>query len=311
LYCKGAWATTTPETILKTSALAYFFGRELQQKLNVPVGIIVSAWGGTPAEVWIEKSRIENNPLLNKNKYNERYDWWPDAPGALYNSMIAPVVPFAVAGAIWYQGEANRNNYPIYSSLMKTLIENWRTNFNRDFPFYFVQIAPFKYTDSGNSHFLREQQEMITKTVPKTGMVVVSDLVDDINDIHPKDKLTVGKRLAAYALAEVYLQNMGEYKSPVFQSMRTEKNKLILAFDNATELKCSGKKPEHFLISGDNKNFVKADAKPEGNTVELSSEQIKIPVAASYCFDDTTRADVFNEAGLPLAPFRTSNRPNY
>ncbi|MBK6284645.1 MAG: hypothetical protein IPF54_20220 [Draconibacterium sp.] len=231
-------------------------------------------------------------------------------PGALYNSMIAPVVPFAVAGAIWYQGEANRNNYPIYSLLMKTLIENWRTNFNCDFPFYFVQIAPFNYTDSKNSHFLREQQEMVTKIVPKTGMVVVSDLVDDINDIHPKDKLTVGKRLAAYALAEVYHQNMGEYKSPVFQSIRTEKNKLILNFDNATGLKCTGIKPEHFLISGDNKNFVKADAKLEDNTVVLSSEQIKTPVAASYCFNDTTRADVFNEAGLPLAPFRTNNTEN-
>lgn len=311
LDCKGAWTTSTPETIRKTSALAYFFGRELTQKLNVPVGIIVSAWGGTPAEVWIEKSRIENNPLLNKNKYNEHYDWWPDAPGALYNSMIAPVVPFAVAGAIWYQGEANRNNYPIYSLLMKTLIENWRTNFNRDFPFYFVQIAPFNYTDSKNSHFLREQQEMGTKIVPKTGMVVVSDLVNDINDIHPKDKLTVGKRLAAYALAEVYHQNTGEYKSPVFQSLRTEKNNLILTFDNATGLKCTGIKPEHFLISGDNKNFVKADAEVKDNTVVLSSEQIKIPVAASYCFDDTTRADVYNEAGLPLAPFRTSTRQNY
>jgi sialate O-acetylesterase len=311
LDCKGTWTTATPETIRKTSALAYFFGRELQQKLDVPVGIIVSAWGGTPAEVWIEKSRIENNPLLNKNKYDERYDWWPDAPGALYNSMIAPLVPFAVAGTIWYQGEANRNNYPIYSMLMKTLIENWRTNFNRDLPFYFVQIAPFNYTDSKNSHFLREQQEIVIQTVPKTGMVVVSDLVDDINDIHPKDKLSVGKRLAAYALAEVYHQKTGEYKSPVFRAMRTEKNKLILTFNHATELKYTGTKPAHFLISGDNKNFVNADAEVKGNTVVLSSEQIKIPVAASYCFDDTTRADVFNEAGLPLAPFRTNNTENY
>lgn len=307
LDCKASWAESTPETMRKTSTLAYFFGRELQQKLNVPVGIIVSAWGGTPAEVWIEKSRIENNPALNKGKYNERYEWWPDAPGALYNSMISPVVPYGIAGAIWYQGEANRNNYQIYAPLMKTLIENWRSNFNQDFPFYLVQIAPYKYTDNGNSQFVREQQEIVTKTVPKTGLVVVSDLVDDINDIHPKDKLSVGKRLANYALAEVYHQYTNEYKSPTFQSMRIEKNKVILTFNNASGLKCTAKNPEHFMISGDGKNFIKADAKLEGNTVELSSEKIKVPVAARFCFDDTSRSDVFNSAGLPMAPFRTDN----
>jgi sialate O-acetylesterase len=307
LDCKAIWTESTPETIRKTSALAYFFGHELQQKLNFPIGIIVSAWGGTPAEVWIEKSRIENNPALNKDKYNEHYDWWPDAPGVLYNSMISPIVPYEIAGVIWYQGEANRNNYQIYSMLMKTLIENWRSSFNLGFPFYLVQIAPYKYTDNNNSQYVREQQEMVTKTVPKTGMVVISDLVDDINDIHPKDKLSVGKRLVNYALAEIYHQNANEYKSPTFQDMRIEKNKAILTFNNASGLKCTGKNPEHFMISGDNKNFVKAEAKLEGNTVVLLSEQIKIPVAARYCFDDTTRADVFNAVGLPMAPFRTDN----
>ena len=118
LTCNATWTESTTETMRSTSSLAYFFGRELQQKLNVPIGIIVSAWGGTPAEVWIEKNRIENNPMLNKYKYNEHYDWWPDSPGALYNSMIAPIIPYSVAGVIWYQGEANRNNYQIYSLLM-------------------------------------------------------------------------------------------------------------------------------------------------------------------------------------------------
>ena len=307
LTCHANWTESTPETMRSTSSLAYFFGRELQQRLNIPIGIIVSAWGGTPAEVWIEKSQIENNPILNKDKYNEHYDWWPDTPGALYNSMIAPIIPYSIAGAIWYQGEANRNNYQIYSLLMKTLIENWRKDFNQEFPFYLVQIAPFNYRDNGNSQFVREQQEMVTKTTPKTGMVVVSDLVDDINDIHPKDKYTVGKRLANFALAEVYHQNIGEYKSPTFQSIQIEGNKVFLTFINAQGLKCTGKTPEKFLISGVDKNFLKANAKIDGNTIILSSKQIKNPIAVRFCFNDSTRADVFNSVGLPMAPFRTDN----
>ena len=155
--CNATWTLCTPETMRATSAVGYFFARELQQKLNVPVGIIVSAWGGTPAEVWIEKSRIENNPELNKNKHSDDSHWWPGSPGKLYNSMIAPFVPYGIAGAIWYQGESNCENYPVYSQLMKTLIENWRADFKKDFPFYLVQIAPFDYGEKGTSQYIREQ----------------------------------------------------------------------------------------------------------------------------------------------------------
>jgi len=304
--CNATWAVCSPETMRATSAVGYFFARELQQKLNVPVGIIVSAWGGTPAEVWIEKSRIDNNPELNKAKYNEHFDGWPGTPGTLYNSMIAPVVPFGIAGAIWYQGESNCNNYPIYSHLMKTLIENWRSDFKKEFPFYLVQIAPYDYGVKGTSEYIREQQEIVTKTVPNTGMVVISDLVDNIKDIHPKNKLDVGKRLAAYALAETYKQNISAYKSPAYQSMQIEKDKVHLTFSNVLSgLKCIGKTPAKFLVAGDDKNFVSATAKIEGNTIVLSSKLVKTPVAVRFCFDDTSMPDVFSIEGLPLAPFRT------
>jgi len=304
--CNATWTVCSPETMRSTSAVGYFFARELQQKLNVPVGIVVSAWGGTPAEVWIEKSRIENNPELNKAKYNENFDWWPGTAGALYNSMIYPVVPFGIAGAIWYQGESNCGNYQIYSQLMKTLIENWRTDFRKDFPFYQVQIAPYAYGDKGTSEYLREQQEMVTKTVPNTGMVVISDLVDNIKDIHPKNKMDVGKRLANYALAETYKQNIGEYKSPSFESMKIEKDKVHLIFSNAAAgLKSTGKTPVKFMIAGDDQKFVEATAKIEGSAVILSSKLIKTPVAVRFCFDDTSMPDVFSAEGLPLAPFRT------
>ena len=304
--CKATWTASTPETMRATSAVGYFFARELQQKLNVPVGIIVSAWGGTPAEVWIEKSRVEKNPVLNKSKITENYEWWPSTAGTTYNSMIAPIVPFGIAGAIWYQGEANCGNYPIYSLLMKTLIENWREDFKKEFPFYLVQIAPYTYGDKGTSEFLREQQELVTKTVPNTGMVVISDLVDNLKDIHPKNKLDVGKRLANYALSETYKQNIGEYKSPSFESMKIEKNNVRVSFCNAAKgLKSIGKSPAKFMIAGDDQKFVEATAKIDGNTVILSSKLVKTPVAVRFCFDDAIMPDVFSTEGLPVAAFRT------
>jgi sialate O-acetylesterase len=222
--------------------------------------------------------------------------------------MIYPVTPYGIAGAIWYQGESNCGNYPIYSDLMKMLIENWRTDFKKDFPFYQVQIAPYTYGDNGTSEFLREQQEIVTKTVPNTGMVVISDLVDDVKDIHPKNKTDVGKRLANYALAETYKQNVGAYKSPSFESLKIEKDKVFISFGNATNgLKCTGKTPAKFLIAGEDQNFVVADTKIEGSAVVLSSKLVKAPVAVRFCFDDTSMPDVFSAEGLPLAPFRTDN----
>ena len=304
--CIANWSVCSPETMRATSAVGYFFARELQQKLNVPVGIIVSAWGGTPAEVWIEKSHIENNPVLNKSKYTEHFDGWPGAAGTTYNSMISPVVPYGIAGAIWYQGESNCGNYPIYSLLMKTLIDSWRVDFKKDFPFYFVQIAPYTYGPNGKSEYLREQQEMASKTIPNTGMVVISDLVDNIKDIHPKNKLDVGKRLAKYALTETYKQNMGEYKSPSYESMKIEKDKVRISFSHAAEgLRSTGKVPVKFMIAGEDQKFVPGTAKIEGSTVLISSKQIKTPVAVRFCFDDSTIPDIFSNYGLPVAPFRT------
>jgi sialate O-acetylesterase len=306
--CNAAWAVCSPETMRSTSAVGYFFARELHQKLNVPVGIIVSAWGGTPAEVWIEKSRIENKPELNENKYALNYDWWPGEPGVCYNSMIAPVVPFGIAGGIWYQGESNVNNHQIYAELMKTLIENWRANFKKEFPFYFVQIAPYNYGEEGKSEYVREQQAMVEQIVPNTGMVVISDLVDNIDDIHPRNKLDVGKRLANYTLAETYSLEVGAYKSPVYQSMQVEGNKIRLKFDHVlTGLKSAAKTPSQFLVAGEDREFVPAIAKIEGKTIVVSAKEMNNPVAVRFCFDDTLMPDVFSNEGLPLAPFRTDN----
>ena len=307
--CNATWTLCTPETMRATSAAGYFFARELQQKLNVPVGIIVSAWGGTPAEVWIEKSRIENNPELNKNKHSAiNSQWWPGSPGTLI--QFDDLRAFCSLWNCWsylVPGRIElRKLLKFIHQLMKTLIENWRADFKKDFPFYLVQIAPFDYGDKGTSEYIREQEDIVAKTVPNTGMVVITDLVDNIKDIHPKDKLNVGKRLANYALAETYKQNVGAYKSPAYQSMQVEKDKVRLTFSNIlTGLKCTAKTPERFLIAGDDQKFVPATAKIEGSTIVLSSKLVKTPVAVRFCFDDTTMPDVFSTEGLPLAPFRT------
>lgn len=304
--CMANWTVCSPETMRSTSAVAYFFAREIQQKLNVPVGIIVSAWGGTPAEVWIEKSRVLNDPVLNKGKVTSHFEWWPTEAGVLYNSMIAPVIPYSIAGAIWYQGEANIENYSIYSSLLKTLVDNWRADFKKDFPFYLVQIAPYTYGATSNAPYLREQQEIAAKTIPNAGMVVVSDLVDNVKDIHPKNKMDVGKRLAALALSETYKQDVGEYKSPSYESMKIDKDKVHLHLTNASAgLKSAGKSPEKFMIAGEDHKFVPASAKIEGNEIIVFSKTVKAPVAVRFCFDDATMPDVFGNSGLPLAPFRT------
>lgn len=306
--CKAAWAVCSPETMRATSVVGYFFGRALQQNLDVPVGLIVSAWGGTPAEVWVEKEWIEQNTLLNSKKYDDVYDWWPNKPGTLYNSMIAPLIPYKIAGAIWYQGESNRKYPDHYAQLMKTMVENWRADFGREFPFYFVQIAPFQYGPDGKSWIIREQQELASKIIPKSGMVVVADLVDDIKNIHPANKLDVGRRLAGFALAEVYGKNMGEYKSPFYKSMNIEKDKVRISLNNTgTGLKSNSKKPINFFIAGEDRQFISADVKIEGHSIFVSSKSVKNPVAVRYCFNDTSMPDVFNSAGLPLAPFRTDD----
>lgn len=306
LNCEGAWQECSPETMKSTSIIGYIFGKELHEKLDVPVGIIVSAWGGTPAEVWIEKERVDNNSEYDDFRYQNNETNWPSEPGATYNGMIAPLIPYGIAGAIWYQGESNCKTYPVYASMMKTLIENWRDDFNKEFPFYFVQIAPYDYGEAIHSELLREQQEITTKIVPKTGMIVITDLADDIKNIHPTNKIDVGERLANYALAETYKQDVGAYKSPMYKEAKIEKGKIRIFFDNIpTGLMYINKSSTKFMIAGSDKKFVYAKAKIDDKTVIVYSNDVKNPVAVRFCFDNISTPDVFSNEGLPVAPFRT------
>ena len=304
--CRGSWTKCTLQTMRSTSSVGYFFARELQKKLNTPIGIIVSAWGGTPAEVWLDKNIIEKDSVMKKSATElKEYIWGPNKPQVAFNGMISPIVPYKIAGVVWYQGEGNTETPSSYDRLLSSLIGFWRTQFETNFPFYFVQIAPFSYNKNVNAAIVREKQTQCLN-LPKTGMVLVNDLVDDVKDIHPKNKQDVGIRLAKMALSETYKQNVGAYKSPQYQSMRIEKGKVIVSFsDVLTGLKCTGKTPERFLIAGEDQKFVSAKAEIKGNMVILSSKEVKNPVAVRFCFDNTSMPDIFSNEGFPLAPFRT------
>jgi len=306
--CFARWEVCTPETIHSFSAVGYFFGRHLHQNLNVPVGIIEVAWGGTPAEVWVKGDLVESDPLLKScaAKLNT-YDWWPSKPGVVYNSMIAPLLPFRIAGVIWYQGEGNTDSPESYRKLFKTLIESWRNDFGNDFPFYYVQIAPFTYGQNTRAPLIREMQ-MQSMDIPKTGMVVVSDLVDNMKDIHPRNKQDVGKRLAAWALTENYSIKGLVCKHPLYESMKIEKNRIRISFKNAVNgLNVSGDEIRCFEIAGADRMFKPAKVKIEGNGVLVWSKDVKIPEAVRFSWSNDAIGNLFSMEGLPVAPFRTDD----
>ena len=317
--CTATWTECNPETLKSFSAVAYYFGKQLQQKLNVPIGLINTSWGGTPAEVWTPEELVEKDPELKAAAAKIGVtNWWPNAPGRAYNAMIAPITSYNIAGAIWYQGESNAGTASTYKELMTTLIDSWRKDWNKDFPFYYVQIAPFAYGNKNIGALLREAQTQ-TLTHPNTGMAVITDLVDDVKNIHPKNKQDVGARLAAWALSETYKKEGIAYKSPMYKNMEVNKNKVTVYFDNAPNgliIKGEEKKATEFYIAGDDKNFLPADVKIDGDHVILSNKQIKNPVAVRFAFSNTAIANIFSKEarpdgsvgpGLPVNPFRTDD----
>lgn len=307
--CDGQWTTCTMDDMRRFSAIGYYFAKRLSKELNVPVGVINSNWGGTPAEVWTPRDQVVNNPVLNATagKY-DLTNWWPVDPGVAYNAMIYPITRFAIAGVLWYQGESNVGTYSSYQALLTTMIGSWRSAWHKDFPFYYVQIAP--YAGYGQENVCALQREVQTRlmAVPHTGMVVISDLVDNVNDIHPKDKFDVANRLANWALAETYGMKGLAYKYPQFRRMNIDMGKIRLSFDNAqTGLMSKGGDPREFQIAGEDKVFVPAQARIEGNTILVWSKQVKNPVAVRFGFSNASIPNVFNMEGLPVNLFRTDN----
>ncbi len=302
----GEWRESNPETMKDFSAVAYFFGRKLHKELHVPIGLINSSWGGTPAEVWQNAKNVNNDPeLVESQKKLPENKWHSFKPGYMYNAMIAPVIPFKIAGAIWYQGELNRLAPYTYTKLFSSLIQNWREEWGYDFPFYFVQIAPFNYNEKNAGVLIREAQLKTFKSVSNTGMVVISD-IGDINNIHPPNKQEVGKRLANWALAKNYDFVDIAFSGPVYREVKKEGEEMVIYFDYADDglMKNEGEL-SHFEISGPDKFFLKAQARIEDNTVRVWNTEIINPAAVRFGWDNIAEPNLFNKAGLPASTFRT------
>ena len=290
--CGGSWKGCSPEIVASFSGVAYFFGREIHRELDMPVGLIEADWGGTPAEAWTSEYGLRALPdfaeaaaALARARTGESRPQSapasrpPSVPGSLYNGMIAPVAPYAIRGAIWYQGESNRGRFLQYRTLFPAMIADWRRSFGFEFPFYYVQIAPFEYRDApGFSTGLREAQ-LMTLRVPGTGMVVTTD-IGDPKDIHPNEKQEVGRRLSLWALAKTYGRSDLVCSGPLFRSMQVEGPAIRVTFDwVGAGLDSRGKPLAAFEIAGDDRKFVSASAAIDGPTVVVRSDAVKAPVA--------------------------------
>jgi len=309
------------------SAAAYFFGREIYTNLNVPVGLIESSWGGTRIEPWTPPVGFKAVPSLAKlaqPKITGTNNLSNTRPMAIYNAMIAPIAGFAMRGALWYQGESNlmgtnaNNDYQTYADKMAALVGGWRKIWNEgDFPFYFVQIAPFHYHDGKtprvNSPAMLPEfwtlQSRAARQIKNTGLVVTTDLADNLNDIHPRDKASVGHRLALLARNQTYGQNNLVSSGPVFRKMKISDGQAVLQFDHADGglISRDGRALTWFTLAGANGKFVAADAKIVGDNVAVSSAEVAQPVAVRFAWDESAQPNLANRAGLPAEPFRTDD----
>jgi len=348
------WCECSNETVRTFSAVAYFFGRDLYRKLNVPVGLINTSWGGTRIEPWTPPVGFEKVPSLQSitdeiKKADTEYrtqiqafigdtEQWlkqakafthkgnpvPDPPKipahdldnrvrptGIYNTMIAPLIPFAFRGAIWYQGESNRGEGMVYHEKMKALIRGWRTVWGQgDFPFYYVQLAPFRYRGGVfiQPELLPEIWEAQTAALsePNTGMVVTVDICD-VNDIHPRNKQEVGRRLSLWALAKDYGQSGLVYSGPLFRAVTFQGNKATVEFDHTGDglITYDGGDPTWFQISGPDRLFYNAQAKITGHMIEVWSDEVQNPVAVRFAWHEEAEPNLMNSARLPASPFRT------
>lgn len=306
----GKWEICSPETYGDFSAVGFHFGQHLNKNLGVPVGLIGSYWGGTAVEPWIDEFTFQHETtLFDLSQKQQIAGWAPTANSSIYNAMINPIKNYTIAGVIWYQGEANNERASDYGSLFDGMIRGWRNEFHSFLPFYFVQIAPWSGYADKNAAYLCEQQRNVASTLNNTAMVVISDLVDDVNDLHPSQKRQVGVRLANLALKRNYHKEDIEPYSPVLKSVRIERNKIIVTTTAIGKLTCKDKSIRNFEIVDKAGNLYRADiAILRNNEIILSSSKVKEPVAARYCFTNNAIADIFDSNGLPLAPFRTDRK---
>ncbi|WP_243235395.1 sialate O-acetylesterase [Flavobacterium pectinovorum] len=334
----GRWAACSPETIKTFSAVAYFYGRDLYQKLKIPIGLISTSWGGTKAEAWTSQTVLEENPdfltileedAKNEKTYQEKLEAYylnlkneqlankssktelkkPKKEAnktsyVLYNAMLHPLINYTMKGVIWYQGESNSGKAKLYQTLFPAMVKNWRDDWKQgDFPFYYVQITPHK----GQTPEIRESQLLSLKKIANSGMAVTTD-VGDTNNIHPIDKQTVGHRLSLIALAKTYKEDKLVYSGPIYNHLKIKKDKIQLFFDYTDSgFRKTTENLKEFEIAGEDKIFYPAVAKIDGKTIVVSSEKVKNPVAVRFAWKAVPEPNLFNAENLPASPFRTDN----
>ncbi|HUG90467.1 MAG TPA: sialate O-acetylesterase [Planctomycetaceae bacterium] len=325
------WTECNPEKVEGFSAVAYYFGRKLHQELDVPVGLIHTSWGGTRIEPWTPPAGL----MLNRETVQilqrtiEAVDRWKQAkaaaeatgqespkhplehnqaPTALYNGMVHALVPFAIRGALWYQGESNRGEGMLYFQKMQALVGGWRKTWDQgEFPFLFVQLAPWRYPGDNPEALpeIWEAQLAALRGIPNTGMAVTTD-IGNLADIHPKNKQDVGLRLALWALAKTYGHEDVEYSGPLYKSMAVEDGKARVQFEHAAGLKSrDGQSLSWFKVAGSDGKFVDAQATIEGETVVVWSDEVEEPKAVRFGWHQEAEPNLVNGAGLPASPFRT------
>ena len=299
---RAKWVVCNPQAMKEFSAIGYFFGKKLNAQLKVPMGLINSNWGGTRAEVWIPADSI-----ARKSNLAEVAKKLKPASGQLYNAMIAPIVNYNIAGALWYQGESNVGDYSTYTELMNDLILSWRSAFKKNIPFYFAQIAPYsKYGDNINGARLREAQTKNLK-LENTAMVVLSDLVPDVTNIHPTIKVEVANRFGNLALVKHYGQEAGPIFYPKYDRMQVEKGKIRIFFKELNgKLQAKGGEPSHLMIAGEDQKFYPAVGKIDGSTLIVSSPEVPNPVNVRYAFKNDDMPNLFSREGLPVNLFSTN-----
>lgn len=308
--CKATgWQEANAASVTDFSAVGYQYAKMLQEKLKVPVGVIMTTWGGTVIEAWMDRQSLASFRGIKVLNVDDTAKIFKNEPTVLYNAMVHPLVGYGIKGVIWYQGEQNRPNPGLYDSLLVTMVKEWRRLWNRgDWPFYYVQIAPYGYNDKlGPAAPLREAQLKALPRIPNAGMVVSMDAGEQ-RSIHPADKTVISLRLACWALADTYGRAGLPHISPTYRSMKIEKDGIAISFNDASNgLSSFGKTLAAFEVAGDNKVFYPAKAKITSGGVTVWSDSVSVPVAARYAWKDWVIGDLYNTEGLPVAPFRTDD----
>ena len=299
----ASWVETTPQTIPPQSAVAFFFGETIHKELNVPVGLINCSWGGTRIEPWTPAGHPDDLWLLqNLGGYGGQ-----QRPTVLWNGMVAGLVPYAIKGAIWYQGCANRNDGDAYLDKTISLVRGWRREWKQgDFPYFLVQLAPYKYDNIKGTKLavIQEAQARVPEKVPNSGYTVIND-VGDINDIHPTDKRTVGRRVADQVLDRVYGKFVRPWKTPVAVGMKVEGRTLRVSFENADGLTTrDGLAPTEFEVRDIVGTWTPAVARIEGSDVVLAADGVTEPLGVRFAAYNGSTPNLVNGAGLPAGPFR-------